>query len=166
MSAWSSTFAHTTAFTQRRAPFRSISWFALFQPGLAFNRLGSATQSDPTISSITNCDHDYLFELPCLKGSGIPNHYVADLLHTMAISGLSPQTVDELQNTAGFGFHDRLHHQLATAVQHRDHGRFLVYIHADILNVATHAVASLGEDHSRPTESFPQGTVPFFSSFS
>ena len=89
MSAWSSTFAHTTAFTQRRAPFRSISWFALFQPGLASNRMGSATQSDPTISSITNCDHDYFFELPCLKGSGIPNHYVGDLLHTMAISGLS-----------------------------------------------------------------------------
>ena len=36
-----------------------------------------------------NRDHDYLFELPCFKGSGMPNHYVGDLLHTMAISGLS-----------------------------------------------------------------------------
>jgi hypothetical protein len=35
-----------------------------------------------------NLDHDYSFELPDL-GSGMPNHYVGDLLHTMAISGLS-----------------------------------------------------------------------------
>jgi hypothetical protein len=26
--------------------------------------LGSGTQSNPTISSITDCDHDYFFELP------------------------------------------------------------------------------------------------------
>src|SRR5579864_5629271 len=58
---------------------------------------------------------------------------------------LTPQTVDELQNAAGFGLHDRLHHQLATAVQHGDHGRFLVHVPADILDVATHAVASLRE---------------------
>src|SRR4029077_20084233 len=51
----------------------------------------------------------------------------------------------QLQNAAGFGFHDRLHHQLAAAVQHGDYGRFLVHIHTDILNVATHSVASLGE---------------------
>jgi len=36
-----------------------------------------------------NLDHDYYFELPDW-GSGMPNHYVGDLLHTMAISGLSP----------------------------------------------------------------------------
>src|ERR1700722_5626288 len=35
-----------------------------------------------------NCDHDSYFELPS-KGSGMPNHYAGDLLHTMAISGLS-----------------------------------------------------------------------------
>ena len=35
-----------------------------------------------------NRDHDYFFELPSSE-SGIPNHYVGDLLHTMAISGLS-----------------------------------------------------------------------------
>jgi hypothetical protein len=34
-----------------------------------------------------NRDHDYYFELPN-KGSGMPNHYAGDLLHTMAISGL------------------------------------------------------------------------------
>ena len=33
-------------------------------------------------------DHDYYFELP-VKGSGMPNHYVGDLLHTLGISGLS-----------------------------------------------------------------------------
>src|ERR1700757_3713955 len=58
---------------------------------------------------------------------------------------LTPQTVDELQNAAGFGFDNGLHHQLATAVEHGDHGRFLVHVHADILDVATHAVASLRE---------------------
>src|SRR5208337_1641167 len=79
---------------------------------------------------------------------------------------LAPQTVDELQNAAGFGFHDRLHHQLATAIQHGAHGRFLVHVHADILDVATHSVASLRERTSRSTESFPQGKVPFFSRFS
>jgi hypothetical protein len=78
---------------------------------------------------------------------------------------LAPQTVDKLQNTAGFGFHDRLHHQLATAIQHRDHYRFLVHVHADILDVATHKVASLGERTSRSTESFPQGTVSSFTQF-
>ena len=44
---------------------------------------------------------------------------------------LAPQTVDKLQNAAGFGFHDRLHHQLAAAVQHGDHGRFLVHVHTE-----------------------------------
>src|ERR1700730_9326534 len=58
---------------------------------------------------------------------------------------LAPQTVDKLQNAAGFGFHDRLHYQLATATEDSDHHRFLVHVHADILDLATHAVASLGE---------------------
>src|ERR1700751_690664 len=58
---------------------------------------------------------------------------------------LTPQTVDELQNAAGFGLYDRLHHYLATPVQACDHGRFLVHVDADILDVATHAVASLRE---------------------
>src|SRR5215472_7661913 len=58
---------------------------------------------------------------------------------------LTPQSVDKLQNAAGLGFHNRFHDQLATAVQDRDHDRFLVHVHADILDVATHSVASLGE---------------------
>jgi hypothetical protein len=36
-----------------------------------------------------NCDHDYYFELPSAMGSGMPNHCAGDLLHTLAISGLS-----------------------------------------------------------------------------
>ena len=68
---------------------------------------------------------------------------------------LAPQTVDKLQNAAGFGFHDRLHDQLAIAVQHGDHGRFLVYVHADILDVATHLVASLGERSFASNGVFP-----------
>jgi hypothetical protein len=55
---------------------------------------------------------------------------------------LAPQTVDKLQNAAGFGFDNRLHYQLATAVENGDHHRFLVHVHADILEIATHVVAS------------------------
>jgi hypothetical protein len=58
---------------------------------------------------------------------------------------LAPQTVDKLQNAAGLGFHNGLHHQLPTTIAHGNHHRFLVHIHADILDVATHAVASLRE---------------------
>jgi hypothetical protein len=57
---------------------------------------------------------------------------------------LAPQTVDELQNAAGFGFQDGFHDQLATAIQDRDHNRFPVHVHADILNVATHFRCLLG----------------------
>ena len=52
-----------------------------------FESLGqelSATQ----LSSITYRDHDYLFELPG-EGSGMLNHYVGDLRHTIGMSGLS-----------------------------------------------------------------------------
>src|ERR1700674_2009628 len=52
---------------------------------------------------------------------------------------LAPQTVDKLQNTAGYCFHARLHHQLATAAKDSDHHRFLVHVHADILDVVTHS---------------------------
>jgi hypothetical protein len=39
---------------------------------------------------------------------------------------LAPQTVDKLQNTAGFGFDDGLHHQLPAFIQDGDHNGFLV----------------------------------------
>src|ERR1700756_5933595 len=55
-----------------------------------FASSGSRTQSDPAISSITHCDHDSFYSNSLHKrGSGMPNHYAGDLLHTMAISGLS-----------------------------------------------------------------------------
>ena len=34
-----------------------------------------------------NRDHDYYFELPHKKGSGIPNQFLGVLLHTMAMYG-------------------------------------------------------------------------------
>jgi hypothetical protein len=43
----------------------SLSSMGLRFPTRArFESLGSGNQSDPTISSITYCDHDYFFELP------------------------------------------------------------------------------------------------------
>src|SRR5215467_12447137 len=57
---------------------------------------------------------------------------------------LALQSVDKLQNAAGFGFDDRLHHHLATAIQHGNHNRFLVHVHSDIFNVTTHLSCLLG----------------------
>src|SRR5215475_15233427 len=54
-----------------------------------FESFGSGTRSDPAISSIPYCDQDSLLRTPSLTGSGMPNHYVGDGLHTIAISGLS-----------------------------------------------------------------------------
>jgi len=50
--------------------------------------LRSGTQSDPTISSITTAIMITISNSPA-KGSGMPNHFSGDLLHTLAISGLS-----------------------------------------------------------------------------
>ncbi len=52
--------------------------------------------------------------------------------------------MDELQNAAGFGFEDGFHDQLPTAIQDGDHYRFLVHVHADIIDVATHCSRLLG----------------------
>jgi hypothetical protein len=57
------------------------------QPWLASNRWGQNSVR-PIHLFDPNRDHDYYFELPA-KGSGMPNHYAGDLVHTMAISGLS-----------------------------------------------------------------------------
>jgi hypothetical protein len=76
---------------------------------------------------------------------------------------LAPQTVDKLQNATGFGFDDRLHHQLPTAMEDSDHHRFLVHVHSDIFDVVTHLSCLLEGKNIGSTESFPQGKVPFFS---
>src|SRR5437773_8355530 len=57
---------------------------------------------------------------------------------------LAPQTVDKLQNAAGFGFDDGLHHQLPALIQDGDHKRFLVHVHSDIFDVVTHLSCLLG----------------------
>src|SRR5579872_4492898 len=81
--------SNTSACTRRRAPFRSHSWFALSNLGLALNRSGQELgPTQPSLRSLTAIKIHF-FELPDLQGSGMPNHYVGDGLHTIAISGLS-----------------------------------------------------------------------------
>jgi hypothetical protein len=65
------------------------------------------------------------------------------------------QSVDKLQKAARFGFHDRLHHQLASAIPDRDHRRFLMHVHPDILHVTTHVSCLLGGKLIRATSIFP-----------
>src|SRR5271157_3354171 len=48
-------------------------------------------------------------------------------------------SLDTLQDGARLGFDDRLHHHFSLAVHHRDYNRFLVNVHANILNVHTGA---------------------------
>ncbi len=81
--------SNTSACTRRRAPFRSHSWFALSNLGLALNRSGQELgPTQPSLRSLTAIKIHF-FELPDLQGSGMPNHYIGDLLLTIAMSGLS-----------------------------------------------------------------------------
>src|SRR5216684_7490369 len=57
---------------------------------------------------------------------------------------LAPQTVEELQHAAGFGFDNAFHDQLSTAIQDGDHNRFLVHVHSDIFDLVTHLSCLLG----------------------
>src|SRR5579864_6698153 len=89
MSAGQAVFEHTSACTRRKSAI-SLSWMVLRFPTWArFESFGSGTRSDPAISSITHCDQDSLIRTPSLTGSGMPNHYVGDLLNTIGMSGLS-----------------------------------------------------------------------------
>jgi len=65
------------------------------------------------------------------------------------------QSMNKLQNTAGFGFDDRLHHQMATGILHGDHNRFLVHVHSDIFNFTTHLSCLLGGKLIRANVYFP-----------
>src|SRR5215472_11851653 len=57
--------------------------------GLALNRPGQAlSPTQPSLRSPTAIKIP-LFELPSLTGSGMPNHYSGDGLHTIGMSGLS-----------------------------------------------------------------------------
>src|ERR1017187_8716142 len=57
---------------------------------------------------------------------------------------LAPETVEKLQNAAGFGFDHGLHHQLPALIQDGDHNGFLVHVHSDIFDVITHLSCLLG----------------------
>src|SRR5580765_1491771 len=76
---------------ERRAPFRSRSRFALFQPGLALNRWGQElSPTQPSLRSRTTIKIPFI-RTPSPTGSGMPNHYIGDLLHTIGISGSLPR---------------------------------------------------------------------------
>src|SRR5579864_7738043 len=65
-------FEHTSVCAYGGAPFRSRRWFAL-STWARFESLGSETQSDPAISSITNCDQDSFYSnSPREQGAGCP----------------------------------------------------------------------------------------------
>src|SRR3954467_13082256 len=87
MSAMSSTMrAHDCMHSLKSAI--SLSWVVCaFQPGLASNRWGQNSVR-PIHLSITTAIMITTSNSPA-KGSGVPNHYAGDLLHTMAISELS-----------------------------------------------------------------------------
>jgi hypothetical protein len=59
MSAVSSTFLSTVPYARIEERHFALAVVGLrFPPRARFERLGSGTQSDPAISSITNCDHE------------------------------------------------------------------------------------------------------------
>ncbi len=64
--------------------------------------------------------------------------------------------MQEIEQSAGFGFDDRFHHQLAGAIANRNRNRFLVHVQTDILNIATqHAGYLLGGKVILQPEHFP-----------
>ena len=73
---------------------------------------------------------------------------------------LSPQPIEEIEQSPGFGFDNLFHHQLAGAIANRNGNRFLVNIQADILDIATqHAGYLLGGKLILREDHFPQGQV-------
>src|SRR5437868_9898471 len=97
MSAVSSTFLSTLlhALVEKRH-FALVDGGALSNLGLASNRWGQELgPTQPSLRSPTaimiTCSNS-----PAL-GSGMPNHYIGDLLHTIGISGLSRVRTELLQ---------------------------------------------------------------------
>src|SRR5579864_45748 len=89
MSAVSSTFLSTLIQALIEERHFALVVGLRFPPKARFESFGSGTRSDPAISSITYRDQDSLIRTPLLTGSGMPNHYVGDGLHTIGMSGLS-----------------------------------------------------------------------------
>ncbi len=94
----------------------SLLWMVLrFPTWLASNRQGlELSPTQPSLRSLTaimiTCSNSLS------RGSGIPNHYVGDLLHTIEISGLSRVRTELLRLTviAAFPPHPvQMHCQLA-----------------------------------------------------
>jgi hypothetical protein len=50
---------------------------------------------------------------------------------------LSTQSIEQIDQSPGFGFDDGFHNQLAGRIANRNGSRFLVNIQADILDIAT-----------------------------
>ena len=73
---------------------------------------------------------------------------------------LASQPMQKIEQSMGFGFDDRFHHQLAGAIKNRDGHGFPVNIQADILHIATqHAEYLLGGKVILWRDHFPQGQV-------
>jgi hypothetical protein len=94
MSAVSSTFLSILLYALiEERHFTLVVGFARFQPGLALNRQGQdLSPIQPSLRSLTAIKIPFI-RTPSPTGSGMPNHYVGDLLHTIEISGLSRVSV-------------------------------------------------------------------------
>jgi hypothetical protein len=96
VSAVSRALENTTVCTRRRAPFRSRLKKCRVQPRLARNQFQVRNSVRPIHLFGRVRDHDFYFKLP-VKRSGTLNHYVGDLLHTMAMSRLSRVRTETFQ---------------------------------------------------------------------
>jgi hypothetical protein len=67
-------FSSTLLYALTKSAISLSKMVCAFPTWARFESLGSGTQSDPAISSIPNCDHDYLFKLPS-EGSGSRHCY-------------------------------------------------------------------------------------------
>jgi len=76
---------------------------------------------------------------------------------------LSSLPIEEIEQSAGFGFDDRFCYQLPGPIQNRHRNRFLVNIQADILDIATqHAGYLLGGKVILQPDHFPSRCVILF----
>jgi len=73
---------------------------------------------------------------------------------------LNWQTVDKLQNAAGFAFDGALNRQLATVIEDSDHDRFLVHVHSDTFDLTTHLSCLLGKAQRANVRLSPKVKMP------
>ena len=89
-------FEHGPAWGSKESAISLSLMGCRIQPKARLQSLRSGTQSDPTISSITTAIMMTTSNSPA-KGSGMPNRYVGDLLHSLAISELSRMPTELFQ---------------------------------------------------------------------